>query len=138
MPDGVWLVEFAPVTDPAEVAPTVLATLGIREQSLIPGGRPGRAAANPADPVSRLVAALSGKQALLVLDNCEHLVASVAALADRVLGACPRRREYPHRGGLSCPVRSEQPEDRAGPDPEIDPGQGNRLAEALDQAFGNN
>jgi predicted ATPase/DNA-binding SARP family transcriptional activator len=92
MPDGVWLVEFAPVTDPAEVAPTVLATLGIREQSLIRGGRPAAAPGGPADPVGRLVAALSGKHALLVLDNCEHLVSAVATLADQILGACPRLR----------------------------------------------
>jgi predicted ATPase len=36
------------------------------------------------------VAALSGQQALLVLDNCEHLVAAVAVLADRVLSQCPQ------------------------------------------------
>jgi predicted ATPase len=51
---------------------------------VLPGRRvqPAEAAA---DPLGRLVAALSGQQALLVLDNCEHLVAAVAVLADRVL-----------------------------------------------------
>ena len=40
MPDGVWLVELAPVTDPADVTSTVLSTLGLREQSLLNGRRP--------------------------------------------------------------------------------------------------
>ncbi len=63
-PDGVWLVEPAPVTDPAEVTSAAL---------------------------GRLLAALAGRRALLVLDNCEHLVAA-ARLADRVLAACPQVR----------------------------------------------
>ena len=92
MPDGVWLVELAPVTDPAEVAPTVLATLGLRDRALLRGGRQVPAPDTAADPLARLAAALSGKQALLVLDNCEHLVAAAAVLADRVLGACPKVR----------------------------------------------
>ena len=92
MPDGVWLVELAPVTDPAEVAATVLATLGLQERSLMRGGRQVPAPDTSVDPLERLAATLSGKQALLVLDNCEHLVAAAAVLADRVLGACPRVR----------------------------------------------
>jgi DNA-binding SARP family transcriptional activator len=39
MPDGVWLVELAPVTDPADVTSTVLSTLGLREQALLNAGR---------------------------------------------------------------------------------------------------
>ncbi len=90
MPDGVWLVELAPVTDPAEVAPTVLAALGLREQSLL---RDPRGAGDlPRDPQGRLVAALAGKRALLLLDNCEHLLGAAAELADRILAACPRVR----------------------------------------------
>ncbi len=91
-PDGVWLVELAPVSDPGEVAPAVLAALGLREQALVRGARavPAPEAAMP--PVDRLVAALATKQALLVLDNCEHLVATAADLAYRLLGACPRIR----------------------------------------------
>ncbi|HEV2259663.1 MAG TPA: BTAD domain-containing putative transcriptional regulator [Streptosporangiaceae bacterium] len=94
MPDGVWLVELAPVTDPADVTPTVLSTLGLREQALLNGGR--RTAPWPvdeqADALSRLLAALARQRTLLVLDNCEHLVAAAAALADRVLAACPQVR----------------------------------------------
>ena len=94
-PDGVWLVELAPVTDPAEVTSAVLSALGLREQSLAYAARPLRLspeAALPADELARLLAALAGQRMLLVLDNCEHLVAAAAALADRVLAACPQVR----------------------------------------------
>jgi len=93
--DGVWLVELAPVTDPAEVAATVLATLGLREQVLMYTGRSlplGARADEQADALGRLLAALAGRRTLLVLDNCEHLVGAAALLADRVLAACPRVR----------------------------------------------
>ena len=97
MPDGVWLVELAPVTDPADVTSTVLSTLGLREQSLVNTRRPA-AFRNPdppdeeADTLDRLLSALARQHTLLVLDNCEHLVAAAAALADRVLAACPQVR----------------------------------------------
>jgi predicted ATPase/DNA-binding SARP family transcriptional activator len=93
MPDGVWLVELAPVTDPGEVAQTVLATLGLRDQALLAGNRLRAAVPDePVEPLGRLVAALSGKRVLLVLDNCEHLVEAAAAVADRILRACPTVR----------------------------------------------
>ena len=93
MPGGVWLVELAPVTDPAEVPSAVLAALGLREQALLAARGPlGGLADEQADALGRLLAALAGQRALLVLDNCEHLVAAAAALADRVLAACPQVR----------------------------------------------
>ena len=93
MPDGVWLVELAPVTDPAEVTSAVLAALGLREQALLYTRGPlGAPADEQADALGRLLAALAGRRALLVLDNCEHVVAAAAALADRVLAACPQIR----------------------------------------------
>jgi len=94
-PDGVWLVELAPVTDPADVTSTVLSTLGLREQALTTGRRPTTPwmpADEQADALGRLLSALAGQRTLLVLDNCEHLVAAAAALADRVLAACPQVR----------------------------------------------
>jgi len=91
-PDGVWLVELAPVSDPAEVAPTVLAALGLRDHALVASNRHRPVPDDQAEPVDRLIAALSGRQALLVLDNCEHLIAAAAALADRILRASPRMR----------------------------------------------
>ena len=108
---GVWLAELAPVTDPAEVAATVLGAFGLREQALLYAGRTLGGAAGvrgerdragngagdgargtEADALERLVAALAGRRALLVLDNCEHLVGAAATLADRVLAGCPGMR----------------------------------------------
>ena len=90
---GVWLAELAPVTDPAEVAPTVLGAFGLREQALLYTGRAigGAAGGRGTEPdaLERLVAALATRRALLVLDNCEHLVGAAAMLADRVLAGCP-------------------------------------------------
>ena len=74
--DGVWLVELASVTDPALVLQAVAAALGVREQP----GRPLR---------DTLIDFLDARHLLLVLDNCEHLVAACAQLADAVLHACP-------------------------------------------------
>ncbi len=75
--DGVWLVELAPLADGALVAQAVASAVGVREE--------------PARPiVETLVAALGDRQVLLVLDNCEHLVESVAAFADRLLASCPQ------------------------------------------------
>jgi predicted ATPase/DNA-binding SARP family transcriptional activator len=91
-PGGVWLVELAPVTDPAEVPSAALAALGLREQALLAGRGPLGAFAEDADALGRLLTALAGRRALLVLDNCEHLVAAAARLADRVLAACPQVR----------------------------------------------
>ena len=83
MPDGVWLVEFDRVTEPADLPAAVLAALGLREQSLM--GAPG-------DPIDRLTAVLRDRAALLVLDNREHVITAAATLADRVLADCPRLR----------------------------------------------
>jgi non-specific serine/threonine protein kinase len=75
-PDGVWLVELAPLAEPALVPPTVAAAVGVREA-------PGRSA--PA----ALAATLRRRRLLLVLDNCEHLVEACAELVDALLRACP-------------------------------------------------
>jgi non-specific serine/threonine protein kinase len=77
--DGAWMVELAPLTDGDHVSQAVAAVLGVREQS----GRP--LAATLAD-------ALCHREQLLVLDNCEHLVAACAVLANRLLRQCPRLR----------------------------------------------
>src|SRR6516162_2715178 len=77
--DGVWLVEFAPLADPAFVATTVASTLNVPEQ---PGG----------DITETLTNALRHKTLLLVLDNCEHLLAACADLAAALLRACSQVR----------------------------------------------
>ncbi|MCC7360472.1 MAG: hypothetical protein IT317_13400 [Anaerolineales bacterium] len=74
--DGVWLVELAPLTNPALVPGHVAAVLGVRETP----GRPIR---------DSLLTFLRDRQALLVLDNCEHLLAACAQLVEALLRACP-------------------------------------------------
>lgn len=76
-PDGAWLVELAGTT--GSVAEVVAAELGIRDE---PDSRPG---APPAEAPRRLADALRGREMLLVLDNCEHLVEPVAVLVDLLL-----------------------------------------------------
>src|SRR5438034_1113065 len=51
-----------------------------------------RGEAPDAEPADRVVAALREREALLVLDNCEHVIESAAAFAYRVLGECQRLR----------------------------------------------
>jgi predicted ATPase/class 3 adenylate cyclase/DNA-binding CsgD family transcriptional regulator len=75
-PGGVWLVELAPVADPGRVAASIAAALGERDAG--------------AETVEAIVARLDADAALLVLDNCEHLLDAVAALADVLLRRCPR------------------------------------------------
>ncbi|MDI1462520.1 BTAD domain-containing putative transcriptional regulator [Catellatospora sp. KI3] len=88
--DGaVWLVELAGVVDPIDLTQTVLAALELRElPHLESTGTPPA----PRDAVSRLVEALSSPGTLVLLDNCEHIVAAVAQLADDLLSRCPRLR----------------------------------------------
>ncbi len=74
---GVWLVELAPLTDPAVVTQTVASTFAVREAA----GRP---------LLDSLTDYLRTKSLLLVLDNCEHLVATCAHLASALLRACPK------------------------------------------------
>jgi predicted ATPase/DNA-binding SARP family transcriptional activator len=87
LPDGVWLVELAAIGAGGDVAQATLAGLGLRDALL--GGGGGAPNAEPAD---RLVAAVRDREALLILDNCEHVIESAAALAHRLLGECRRLR----------------------------------------------
>ncbi|MGI5421517.1 BTAD domain-containing putative transcriptional regulator [Actinomadura luteofluorescens] len=82
----VCFVDLAPVV-PGEVGKALLGALGLREGGMLPA--PGE---QPPDAVERLVTALEGRRVLLVLDNCEHVVAPVAELTHRLLSACPELR----------------------------------------------
>ncbi|GLX00933.1 hypothetical protein Misp02_50190 [Microtetraspora sp. NBRC 16547] len=75
--DGVWFVDLVPVTDPGMIATAVAGAFGLGEQ-------PGR------DMTESVVAALADRHALLVLDNCEHVVDGVALFLERLLATCPR------------------------------------------------
>ena len=75
--DGVWLVELAPLADPALVGQQIASSLGVRDDS-------GRSI------LESLTYFLRQRQLLLVLDNCEHLLQACAQLADSLLRVCPR------------------------------------------------
>ncbi|MBE1606395.1 BTAD domain-containing putative transcriptional regulator [Actinopolymorpha pittospori] len=89
--DGLWFAELAPVTDSGDVAQAVLSAAGVRETALLER-TPISAQAAGRDAVTLLVDALAHRRALLVLDNCEHVVAAAARLADSLLAACPGLR----------------------------------------------
>jgi predicted ATPase/DNA-binding SARP family transcriptional activator len=75
--DGVWLIELAALRDGALVGQALATVLGIREE-------PHRSIQDT------LVDTLRGKQFLIVLDNCEHLLDACAHLAVRLLQQCPQ------------------------------------------------
>ena len=76
-PDGVWLVELAPLTDPDLIAERVATALNVQEQ-------PNRSTRDT------LIEYLRRKELLLLLDNVEHLVHQSAELAEQLLTNCPR------------------------------------------------
>ena len=75
-PDGVWLVELAPVVDPALVPQTIATALNLRASSSQP-------------PMEQVLSAVRGKDLMLVLDNCEHLLDACAQVVDLLLKNCP-------------------------------------------------
>ena len=74
--DGVWWVDLAPVSDPQLVGEALAGVLGVRP---LPGGSMLEACANY----------LNSARALVVLDNCEHLLAGCAEIAEGLLHGCP-------------------------------------------------
>jgi len=98
--DGVWFVDLAPLKDAARVAATCAAVFGIGEE----GERP---------LMQRLLEHLALRHTLLVLDNCEHVIDGVVALADELLNGTGRttilatsREGLALRGEQIYPVRS--------------------------------
>lgn len=75
---GVWLAEFAPISDPPLAADALAAAIGLH-----PANRPALAV---------LTDYLRERELLLILDNCEHLIQACAELANALLRACPRLR----------------------------------------------
>ncbi|GAB3714863.1 BTAD domain-containing putative transcriptional regulator [Nocardiopsis oceani] len=82
--DGVWLVELAAIDTAGDVAQAALSGMGLRDALL--GGPPN------SELTDRVIAAVREREALLILDNCEHVIDAAAAFAQRVLGECPRLR----------------------------------------------
>jgi predicted ATPase/DNA-binding SARP family transcriptional activator/tetratricopeptide (TPR) repeat protein len=81
---GAWVVELASAVEPEDVARAVADALGLRELNLSEQGE--KAAGN----INRLVEFFSASEALLLLDNCEHLLDAVACFLDELLGRCPQ------------------------------------------------
>jgi predicted ATPase len=75
-PDGVWLTELAPLTDPQLIGAAVVAALGLQIST-------------PELSVARLAAALGARRMLLVLDNCEHVIDAAASFIEGLLRATP-------------------------------------------------
>jgi predicted ATPase/DNA-binding NarL/FixJ family response regulator len=75
-PDGVWLVELAPLADARLLDQTVSTACRITEKRKRP-------------PVEALIEGLASRKVLLVLDGCEHMVDFCATLASRLLRSCP-------------------------------------------------
>lgn len=75
--DGVWFVDLAPLTDPAAIPRLILDLWRVPEQP-------------ESSPLATLIAYLSSKQLVLILDNCEHLIGACAALVETILRNCPQ------------------------------------------------
>ncbi len=88
---GVYIADFAPVGDAAGVSNAIAAALGVEVEF-------GEGASS--NPRERLREFLRGRDALLVLDNCEHVVAPVAEMVDDLVGRC---------GGLRVLATSREP-----------------------------
>jgi predicted ATPase/DNA-binding CsgD family transcriptional regulator len=74
--DGVWFVDLVHVTDPALVTAAVAETVGVPEQ-------------RTTSVDVALAASLADRDALLVIDNCEHVLDGVRACVERIVAGCP-------------------------------------------------
>jgi len=76
-PDGVWLIELAPLADAALIPHAIAAVLGARAEG-------------DTSPLTVIESTLRGKRALLLLDNCEHVVDEAANVAQTLLRTLPQ------------------------------------------------
>ncbi|MFD2415062.1 AfsR/SARP family transcriptional regulator [Amycolatopsis pigmentata] len=88
--DGAWMIDLASVTEPAKVGAALLAAIGLRGSALFEA--PAKPRGDPADELSVLADQLSGRETLLVVDNCEHLIDAVAQLISALLARCGELR----------------------------------------------
>jgi len=75
--NGVWFIEIASLSDTASLHQAIMKVFGLKEQ-------PNR---NPEETICEY---LLEKEMLVILDNCEHMIAQCANLADILLGKCPK------------------------------------------------
>ncbi|MEV0145853.1 MULTISPECIES: LuxR C-terminal-related transcriptional regulator [unclassified Nonomuraea] len=78
-PDGVWMVDLAALRSPELLAPAIVEALRIRDDTARP-------------PLEVLTGHLKDKRLLMILDNCEHMVAECAVVARTVLRSAPDLR----------------------------------------------
>ncbi|MEQ1874053.1 MAG: NB-ARC domain-containing protein [Ilumatobacteraceae bacterium] len=104
-PDGCWIVELAKVMVPEAIPLAFADGLDITAP---PEG----------DVIDHLVARLRGKRVLIVVDNCEHVLADAAAAIERIIAKCPTvavlatsREPLMIRGERLAPVPSLSPDD---------------------------
>jgi predicted ATPase/DNA-binding SARP family transcriptional activator len=83
--DGAWLVDLASVTEAEGVAPAMAGTFGAAAAGLT-------GPLSPSSTVELIVRYLAGRSLLVVLDNCEHVIAEAASLAETLVGAVPGLR----------------------------------------------
>ncbi len=74
-PNGVWLIELAPLTNPEQIIPALAQVFGLLELSY-------------GSMEAMVIDYLRDKKLLLILDNCEHLIAACARLVDELLHHC--------------------------------------------------
>lgn len=76
-PDGAWFVDLAPLSDPALVPSAIAAVFNIEDRG------------SSQDLINIVALTLKEKSALVILDNCEHVLAAAAEAADHILRSCP-------------------------------------------------
>jgi predicted ATPase/DNA-binding SARP family transcriptional activator len=81
--DGTWLIDLSSVTESSKVAGAVLADIGLRGSALFEG----RIRVD-GDELDALADQLNGRESLLLVDNCEHLIDAVAYLIEALLQRC--------------------------------------------------
>lgn len=85
--DGAWLIDLASVTEPAKIATAVLAGIGLRGGAILDARRRVEG-----EELDVLAGELGGRESLLLVDNCEHLIDAVAHLVAALLPRCPGLR----------------------------------------------
>ncbi|MEU2790274.1 BTAD domain-containing putative transcriptional regulator [Streptomyces sp. NPDC007100] len=88
--DGVWMIDLAPVTEPAKIGAALPATIGLRGSALFETSAGLRG--DPVGELDVLADRLDGRESLLLVDNCEHVIDAVAHLIAALLSRCAALR----------------------------------------------